>query len=660
MQDVRYALRLMLASPIFTCIAIVTLAVGIAANTTVLSLVDTLFYRTIPAPEAHRFVGVNGMDRKGGWYGLSYPEYVHIRDHVRTLDTLVAQYTTAPLNVFVDGDAREAEGAIVSANYFPTVGIQPLLGRFFTADEDRVPDRDAVAVISFTFWQQRLGGTSNVLGKPLRVNGRWFTVIGVAPEGFHGIDLGASADVWIPTMMLRVGYRWCDAFTISCRPLDPVGRLAPRRTLAEAQAEVAALMAQLATVDADAERDHGARVWLARGVGQLPAVEFGAQVQLLVATAGVLLLLACANLAGLLVARGVARRKEIALRLSIGATRGRVIRQLVTESVLLALVGCVLGVLLSSWAKDLLLAFYAKNAEGYTHVSDLRIAPWVLAASALIGLAAGVLFGIAPAIQSSRLDLTSALKADAGSTGGRSGWTGTILLVGQIALSLAMVVAAALLARSASAVHNGMNLDPSHVAILRVRPRLVQYTPEHAQTFHRDVVQQLERTPGVTSVSLARGIGLVWLSTGNVRVRRPEEAAGIQVDYHEIAPRYFETLGIPMLSGREFDARDRSSSPRVVVINESLARRLWPTTALACAKTPSRAARCSARSRSCTSRSGRTTSNRRSTHACACASPAIPRRCCLSFAARSRRSIRTCRSAKTCRCRIRSPASTCP
>lgn len=569
-QDVRYALRLMLASPVFTCVAIVTLAAGIAANTTVLSLVDTLFFRPIPAPDAHRFVNVNIVDRDGDLHGLSYPEYAHIRDHAKTLDLLVAQYPTAPLSVFVDGDVREADGAVVSANYFAALGIRPLLGRFFAPEEDAVPDRDAVAVISFTFWQQKLGGTPQVLGKALRVNGRWFTVIGVTPEGFHGPNPEGANEIWIPTMMLKLGYRWCDAFAIGigCTPLRPLGRLAPGRTPAEAETEVAALIAQLAVVDPDVARGQRARVWAARGITDRPWHAYGAEVQLLMTPAGVLLLLACANLAALLIARGLARRKELALRLSIGATRWRVIRQLVTESLLLALAGCVLGVSLSIWTKDLLLAFYAKYSEGGTRLSDLQLSPWVLAASLTIGLAAGLLFGMLPAILASRQDLATALKADAGSASGRTPRVGTVLLVGQIALSLAMVVSAGLLARSAAAVQGGMNIDAEHVDVLRLRPRLMQYTPEQAQAFHREVVRALEETPGITSVSLARGVGFVWLSGRNVFVRRTDEAvgsngdrAGLRVDSQEVAPRYFETLGIPLVSGREFEPRDRPGAP---------------------------------------------------------------------------------------------------
>ncbi len=585
MQDVRYALRLMLASPVFTCVAIVTLAAGIAANTTVLSLVDTLFFRPIPAPEAHRFVNIHTVDRDGDPHGFSYPEYAHIRDHAKTLDLLVAQYPTAPLSVFVDGDVREAEGAVVSANYFEALGMRPLLGRFFAANEDAVPDRDAIAVVSFSYWQQTLGGTPHVIGKPLRVNGRWFTVIGVTPEGFHGPQWDTSNELWIPTMMLKVGYRWCDAFTvgIGCTPLIPLARLAPGHTRAEAETEVSALLAQLSSMSPDANADRGrpgARVTPARGAGEEPSREFGAHVQLLVTTAGVLLLLACANLAGLLIARGVGRRKEIALRLSIGASRWRVMRQLVTESLMLALAACALGVVCSIWMKDLLLAFYAKDSEGYTHLTGLQLSPWVLAASLSIGIAAGLLFGVLPAILASRQDLATALKAaDAGSGTGRAPRVGTMLLVGQIALSLAMVVSAGLLARSASAVQGGMNIDAAHVDVLRLRPRLMQYTPEQAQAFHREAVRALEATPGIRSASLARGVGFVWLSGGNVRVRQTGDASGgdsLRVDSQEVAPRYFETLGIPLISGREFEPRDRPGAPRVVVINESLARRLWP------------------------------------------------------------------------------------
>ena len=581
LNDLRYAIRMLLKNSGFTAVAVVTLGLGIGANTTIFSFVNALFYRPLPVRQPYRLVNVYSNQNGRGYEGFAYPEYAYFRDHSISFEALAAHYSTAPLNVVADGGSKEVDGAVVSGNYFSMLGVRPLLGRFFLPEEDVVPGRNPVAVIGFRLWQGRFGGDPLILSKKIRINGTVFEVIGVAPEDFHGVLIGGANELWIPAMMLQLGYRWCDGFSFDCRVVDIIGRLAPGRKLADAQAELGTLASQLATAFPATNKS--------RGVSLLPAIgrriadrsEFRDQTQLLTIVASVLLLMACTNLAGLLLARSLGRNKEIAVRLSVGATRGRLIRQLLTESLVLALMGGALGLVLSFWAKDLLLAFYATDSEGYRHFYDLTLDRFVLAYSLALSVFTGFLFGVVPAIQCTRPDLALAMKDDGGVGRSPGSKLRGVLVIGQIALSLALLVSAGLLVRSAARVQEGANLDPHHVVLLRLRPRLVGYAPGKAQAFHHEVVRRLEALPGVQSVSLGRGIGAIWASTGEVSVRLPgqvpnPEKNNFNASYHEIAPRYFETLKIPLIQGRDFNLGDQPGSPRVAIVNESLARHLWP------------------------------------------------------------------------------------
>lgn len=579
-QDLRYGARMLLKQPGFTLIAVLTLALGIGANLTIFSFVDTMFLRPLPAREPERLVTVEAT-RNGRWNeGYAYPAYVHYRDHCQSFEALVAHYSTSPVNIFAEGDSQVANGAVVSANYFSALGIQPRLGRFFLPEEDAVPDRDAVVVISHRMWEGRFGGDPGVLGKELVLNGSACKIIGVAPPGFRGVLAGFPNEFWIPTMMLRLGYRSCDAITeADCRPLSLLGRLAPGRTLADAQAELSVLSDQLGSTS-PAEKGRGILLRPALGVRWNEREGFRYQMQLLMAVTGLLLLIACANVASLLLVRGAARRKEIAIRLCIGAGRARLVRQFLTESLLLAFGGGALGLLISLWAKDLLATFYTTNHSSLQRYYDLSVSPRGLVYALALTLFTGLLFGLLPALQATRQDLVRDLKEGISPSPRQHRLRGA-LVVGQVALSLSLLVVAGLLVRSESHVRGGANFDPQHVAALRLRPALMNYNPEKAQAFTREVVERLEALPGVQSVSLAKGNGLAWQSGGRVRVRLPEEPRltaeeQLQVEYQEIAPRFCETLKIPLLEGREFNEGDRPGAPRVTVINETLARRLWP------------------------------------------------------------------------------------
>jgi predicted permease len=566
-QDLRFGARMLLKKPAFTLIVVTTLGLSIGANVAIFSFVDTFFLRPLPVRDPERLINVYG--------GFAYPDYAHYREHSKSLETLAAHYSTSNLNLMIDGDSSMVIGAVVSANYFPMLGIQPRLGRFFLPEEDAVPDRNPVVVISERMWQGRFKGDPKTLGKQLKLNGVAFQIIGVAPAEFPGVLPGNWNEVWLPTMMLRVGYPACDALA-DCRMLSFLGRLTPGQTLTEAEAELNLLARQLA-VNFPTEQTRVIRLHRALGIRMGPErPAYAYQMQLLMGVTGLLLVIACANVAGLLLMRASARRKEIAIRLCIGAGRGRLVRQFLTESLLLACAGGAVGLVLSRWATELLAAYYNSSSWQY----DLSLSPRVVIYGLALTLFTGILFGVWPALKAPSYDLARGLKDDGCSQHTIHQRSRSALVVGQVALSLAMLVVAGLLIRSELHVRAGA-FDSQNVVALRLRPGLVRYRPEHAQAFTREVVRRLETTPGVQSVGVAAGSGGAWGGTGHIRVRLPEQTAQrledqLRVEYQESGPRLCETLKIPLLAGREFNEGDRPGSPRVVVINETLARRLWP------------------------------------------------------------------------------------
>jgi len=568
---------MLLKRPGFSLIAVVTLALGIGANLTIFSFVDTMFLRPLPAREPFQLVTASA-GRDGGF---AYPAYTHFRDHNKSFAGLAAHYSTAPLSLAApDGDSETLNGAVVSANYFSTLGITPSMGRFFSADEDTVPDRDRVAVISHGMWQSRFGSDRSVLGKQIRLNGSDFTIVGVTPAEFQGVSPGYPNDVWIPTMMLRLGYRWCDALKdLECDPLESVGRLNHNQSLTSAQAEISMLSSQWAAAN-PGSKDRGVRLYPALGVRAMDRDSLKYQLRLMMTMTGLLLLIACANVSGLLLNAGAARRREISVRLCIGAGRFRLIRQFLTESLLLTLAGGALGLLFSVWGKNLLLGYYAKTNSNYVIYYDLSLNPRTLLFALALTVGAGFIFALAPAIQSSRQNLVSALKDESGSQSRGGSWTRSTLVVTQVALSLGLLVCAGLLVRSVAHIRQGQNFDPQNVLVLRLRPRLRDYPPDKAQAFTKEVQRRLEAIPGIQSVSLSKTT-LAWPGSSEPRVRLPEQTFSrpedqLKVELHEIAPRLLETLRIPLIQGRDFDDRDLAGRPRVVIVNETLAKRMWP------------------------------------------------------------------------------------
>ena len=571
-RDLRHGLRTLRRTPLFTFVALLTLALTIGAVSTVLTIAHTFFLRQLPATDPEQLVIVAATRENGSQIGLvSYPDYVHFRDHTKTLESLAAHYSTSPLYAGKDDYIKQINGAVVSANFFSSLGLKPVLGRFFDLNEDQVPDRDRVAVLSHYLWRTWFDASPEAVGQTIDLNGTTFTVIGVAPDTFQGMR-SAPTRIFLPMMMLRVGYRWCtDALDVTCTVLSMIGRRAANGSLDEVSAELATLVPEHWRGAASGENT-GIRVELPRGSNRSAATtQF---VKLLFVVAAFLFVVCCANLAGLLISRGSARTRELSIRNSLGASRGRLIRQLLTESQLLAISGGILGIALSIGLTRLLNArFYSVDLAGRPLYFDFSLQLKIVLAVLSISLLAGLVFGMLPAWTAVGSDPARSL-ASQSRTVAASSRVGRLLLGAQAAIAVALVSVAVLLSASAEHLVTGSNFEASQVALLRLRPRLLRYPPQTAQQYLRRVIQRLQAYPGVEAATLV-GLGGV-LNGLATTISLPETAdETYRVGYHQISPRYFETLRIPLLRGRVFDDQDRVGSPSVAVVSETLATRLW-------------------------------------------------------------------------------------
>jgi predicted permease len=583
-QDLRHALRRLTTTPGFTVAAIATLALGLGVNSAVLSLAHALFLKPLPLPGASRLVLVDSTVQGRPpvhSFGFSHPDYLYYRDRARTFADLAAHYPGAPLHVRTADGGFEVLGSVVTASYFNVLRLQPALGRFLSEEEDRVPGRDAVAVISHDLWRTRYAGDERVIGSRIRINGTGFTVVGIAPAHFRGVIRGfAPVDVWIPTAMFKVGYRYCDGLARDCRMVNLIGRLADDATLQDAQAEMTLLAGQLAAQFPEINTGRGAVVREARGIRIDEQTRNRSIVALIAAAAALVLLVSSANVAGLLLARGLRRRREVAIRLALGASRARLIGQLLVESLLLAVAGGAAGLIVAVWTLDIARSFFGVTSQGAPAHLDLSLDPQIAAIGLAIALATGLATGIAPALQATRSGALPALKDDTAGAGSRRARLRDGLIVLQVAASVLLLAASGLVVRSLVSLQRGPGFDPDALVILRLRPSLIAYGAERSWAFQREAVRRVEAIPGVVSASPANSPPLPGWFGGPVPIQLagdsgdPERA--FRVAQTHVGERYFHTLGVPVVEGREFDARDGPNTPRVAVVNEALARRFWP------------------------------------------------------------------------------------
>jgi predicted permease len=587
-RDVRYAIRGMRRSPSFTIVSILTLGLGIGAISTVLTLANTLFFRNLPAQHADELLFIHATRQHGrlpGW--VTQPEYLNFREQSKTLSGLAAHCSNAPLFVMLNRQVQQINGAVVSANFFSLLEIKPVLGRFFHEDEDSVPNRDRVAVLSYQFWQTWFNGSPDALGKTIKINNDTFTVIGVAPPSFRGVMIQPS-EIYIPTMMISVGLPWCQN-TSDCAVLDMIGRLKAGRKIEEARAEMATFATNLWMHTAaeticskcgNLMRNHnsGMAVVPAQGVSDpnMPRDTELHFVKLLGMIAGLLLLVCCANLSGLVLLQNNARNREFAIRSSLGATGGRLIRLLVTELLLLAVSGSFLGILISMALTGVLKSkFYSIDVEGRTLFFNFAITPGIIVAGLSVSVVAALLSGFIALMKSAHTHAVETLRDRSAS---RSGYRslGHVLVGAQAAMAVGLIVVATLLVSSAYSSITGNNFEASHVALLRLRPGLVQYSPGKAQQFISAAMHRLEAMPGVESVSVVGAGAVLMGSTTPLSLPSWPQSDQLETGYLEIGARYFETLRIPVLAGREFNDHDGAGTLPIAIISESMARLLWP------------------------------------------------------------------------------------
>jgi putative ABC transport system permease protein len=578
-QDLRYGMRMLAKRPGFTLIAVLTLAIGIGANTAIFSVVSALLLRPpagITQPEGLVLVT---WDQIG--LGPSYPDYVDFRDRNTSLAGLATFGPTA-IHLSEHDEPERLSGAYVSGNYFEVLGMRAAMGRVLLQHDDGPAGSDPVTVISASLWRRAFNSDPNVVGKTVRLNGYPFTITGVASPHFTGVETGRSTDIWMPISMAgvidptltkassnRTARGWLRAF----------GRLKPNFTLDQARTDLKSVARSLETTFPETNKGVGIDLIPSLGLGPSDRTDARKFAGMLTAVAGLILLLACANVANLLLARGQARSREIGIRLAIGASRRRLIRQLLTESLLLATLGGVAGIFLAIWLSQPLSNFVS---FGRGHSPTLNLTPdrSVLGFALIVAVASGLLFGLIPALQAARTELTPVLKETARGSRrkGRMKING-LLVAGQIAVSLVVLVAAGLIVRTlqnAQAVQPGFKAEEVVTASLDVGKQ--GYSEERGREFYRQVIERAEALPGVRSASLAHSVPLAG-TTWNTRVRaedQPHDAAPVPVDYNVVTPRFFATLEIPFISGRDFSEADGPHAPGVVILNETLARRLFP------------------------------------------------------------------------------------
>ena len=578
-KDIRYAIRSLAKRPGFVAVAVITLALGIGANTAIFSLVNAVLLRSVPVEKPSEIVSVAVRGKDDSMLAFSHPNYIDFRDRNQVLSGLLV-YRFAPLSLSRSGNNERIWGYEVSGNYFDVLGVKAIRGRTFLPEEDRTKLSHPVVVVSYEAWQRRFGGNPDLVGKDLLLNDHKFHVIGIAPEGFKGTELIYSPDLWVPASMMEwvePGATWLDNRSTS--NFFAVGRLKPGVDQRQAEASLNQLALQLAQQYPNDNEGQTIKVLPTGFI--LPELR-GAVVSftwILMASVALVLLVTCTNLAGLLLARATDRRREIAIRLAMGANRFRLIRQLLTESMLLSLAGGVGGLLLAYWIVNMLLAF--KPPIDFPLAMDVDIDWRVLVFSLGISLITGAVFGLAPALQATRPSLLKSLKDNAAQGGASRTRLRSGLVVAQIALSLVVLIAAGLVVRTLQHLQT-MNpgFDSKNALMMSFDLGLQGYDEAKAQQFYRQLVERVQSVPGVQSSAITNSVPLslnynsrtVFLEGQPVErgANAPIAMAG------NVGPRYFETMVTPILQGREFTDQDTPKTESVAVVNETFVRRLMP------------------------------------------------------------------------------------
>jgi putative ABC transport system permease protein len=574
-------------APGTTIVAVLALALGIGANTAIFSGVSAFIFRPLPVSAPEQLVRTFEVtDDRGMADDLSYPDFADYRDQNTVFEGMVAE-TITQVAITAQNQNDVIWGQVVSGNYFDVLGVKPILGRTFTPDEDKSPGAVAVVVLSHSLWERRFASDTNLVGKTVELNGRVYNVIGIAPPTFKGTKFGLSLDFWAPMMMAEELQRSPTLLSErSSHWMNVFARLKPGVSRAQA-AEAMSGIAQRLNQTYPNERASTTRVALKTeqdGRWGDAAVVMKSAGAIAMAIVGLILLIACANVANLLLARAASRRKEIGVRLALGASRARLIRQLLTEGLLLSVLGGGFGLLLAYWVTGLMQGFIPilpYNMATDFFALDARALWFTL----VVSLLTGVVFGLAPAWHASNPDIVPVLKGDAhaSETGKRLRFTlRNSLVVAQVALSLVVLVCGGLFIKS---FRNAQQMDPGFttkgVLLVSLNPQFVGYDEEQTKNFFRQVVEHASGLPGVQAASVARLVPLGDSSNSNGPILKEGEtlapgSAGRNIMNNVVSPGHFRTLQIPLISGRDFDERDRKGAQRVIIVNERMAQLLWP------------------------------------------------------------------------------------
>jgi predicted permease len=596
-QDIRFGMRMLGRSPIFTAVAVMSLALGIGANTAIFSLVNAVLLKKLPVKNPDQLVLLNWVSGKdipaksisGNLHmkdgqalstSFSYSAFQQFRDFNEAFSDVFAFTDAGQLNVGIDGEAELAEGQLVSGGYYDVLGVKPIMGRALTADDDRLPGAEPVVVISYAYWQGRFGHDPAVVGKIIYINNSPFTIIGVTPQGFSGtLQVGSSPELTMPiaaqplispigSSLDKPDYWW----------LQIIGRLKPGVSEQQARAGLDVIFQRSVAESQQSSDEKTATARLetssgSRGLSE-SRQEFSEPLFILMAVVGLVLAIACANIANLLLARAATRQKEIAVRLALGASRLRLIRQLLTESVLLAFIGGALGLLFAYLGKDLLLTLLPEESTSFS--LDLSMDARILSFTAAISILTGILFGLAPALRATRVDLTPALKDNARSMSKGKSRLGKVLLVAQVAMSLLLLIGAGLFVRTLQNLENvDLGFNRENVLLFKLDPTLNGYKGPRLMNLYKQIMERVEALPGVQSASLSSHAPISNNATyRSVEVEgyTPPEDAEKYVYQQSIADTFFDTMEIPLLLGRGFNSKDDENAPKVAVINETMAR----------------------------------------------------------------------------------------
>jgi putative ABC transport system permease protein len=579
-NDFRFALRTLRRRPTFTAAVVLTLALGIGTSSAVFSLLDAALIRPLPFREPSRIAmlwGVVGPEREGPKRDIRGASFLEIADW-RTLNhsfSDVSAYDEISLNLSTGTDPRRVDAEMVSASYFGILGAAAARGRTFTPAEDRVPDANPVAVISHALWTTHFASDPGIVGRSITLNDRPFTIVGVMPDGFHGISF--DTDLWVPMMMISLTTPTSALESRSGRWLGAIGRLRPGVTIESAQRDVNAVARQLEAVHPETNRDRGVQLF------SLQDNALGSTRQLLVAlfvAVLLFLLIACANVVNLQLVRATSRRREIALRVAVGADAVRLIRQLLAEGLTLAAVGAVAGIALAAWGLGALLPLLPAGA--LPRYVDPTIDWRVVAFAIALTVACGVVFGLAPALAVRRLTIADSLKegvrsAAGGITSLRRLGAQQLLVVSEIALALVLLVAGGLMVRS---LRRQLGVDPGFRADGVVTAQLAlprnRYPVPARVRFVNELLARVQALPQVESAAVGSDMPLGGNTNAGTIFVDGVTPDPIRAYRHRVTPDYFATLGIPLLGGRSFTAADRDSAPDVAVISEAAARRFWP------------------------------------------------------------------------------------